>query len=130
MPRHTPPYPEEFRLEAVRLAKLGGRPRGKLAEELGITAVTLRKWLRQDQAEEEARREAEARARREGEENAPPGARGQVALRPDFGVGAGLATASDALSRVDRTAGSPRRANVEVDRRRGTTPRTANNGGR
>ena len=115
MPRHTPPYPEEFRLEAVRLAKLGGKPRWKLAEELGITAVTLRKWLRQDQAEEEARREAEARARREGEENAPPGARGQVSLRPDSDVGAGPATASDAVSRVDGTAGSPRRANVEVE---------------
>ena len=89
MPRHTPPYPEEFRLEAVRLAKLGGKPRWKLAEELGITAVTLRKWLRQDQAEEEARREAEARARREGEENAPPGARGQVAAAARFGCGRG-----------------------------------------
>ena len=50
MPRHTPPYHEEFRREAVRLAKLGGKPRWKLAKELGITDVTLRKWLRQDQA--------------------------------------------------------------------------------
>ena len=115
MPRHTPPYPEEFKREAVRLTKLGGKPRWKLAKELGITEVTLRKWLRQDQAEEEARREAEAHARREGEESAPPGARGQVALRPDSGVGAGPETASDALSRVDRTAGSQRRADVEAE---------------
>ena len=92
---------------------------GELAKELGITEVTLRKWLRQDQAEEEARREAEVRARREGEENAPPGARGQVALRPDSGVGGGPATASDALPRLDRTAGSPRRADVEA----GSAPR-------
>ena len=89
MPGQTPPYPEEFRLEAVRLAKLGGKPRWKLAEELGITAVTLRKWLRQDQAEEEARREAEARARREGEENAPAGARRASGRAARFGCGRG-----------------------------------------
>ena len=46
MSGHRPPYPEEFRREAVRLAKLGGEPQWKLAKELGITAVTLRKWLR------------------------------------------------------------------------------------
>ena len=71
MPRHTLPYPEEFRREAVRLAKLGGKPRSKLAKELGITEVTLRKWLRQDQAQEEARGETEARARREGRGERP-----------------------------------------------------------
>ena len=80
MPGHRPPYPEEFRREAVRLAKLGGKPQWKLAEELGITAVTLRKWLRQDRAEEEeARREVDARARDEGEEHAPAGGGGQAA---------------------------------------------------
>ncbi|MBV8997433.1 MAG: transposase, partial [Solirubrobacterales bacterium] len=87
MPRHGPPYPEEFRREAVRLAKLGGKPRWKLAKELGITEVTLRKWLRQDTAEQEAPRKAEARARREGEENALPRAGGQGALGPDSGAG-------------------------------------------
>src|ERR1700759_3251394 len=85
-----------------------------LAQELGITAVTLRKWLRQDAAEEGARREVDARARDEGEEHAPAGAGGQAAVRPDSGVGAGPATASDALSEVDGTPGSERRANVEA----------------
>jgi DNA-binding beta-propeller fold protein YncE/transposase-like protein len=115
VPRHTLPYPEEFRREAVRLAKLGGKPRWKLAKELGITEVTLRTWLRQDQAEEEARGEAGARARCEGEENAPSGARGQVALRPDSGVGGDPPTASEASSPFDRTAGSQRRGNVEAE---------------
>ena len=82
---------------------------------LAVRAVSSADSTRPGQAEEEARREAEARARREGEENAPPGARGQVALRPDSGVGGGPATASDASSRLDRTAGSPRRANVEAE---------------
>ena len=115
MPRHTPPYPEEFRREAVRLAKLGGRPRWKLAKELGITEVTLRKWLRQDQAQEEAHGEAKARARRQGDDDAPPGARGQVAPRPDSGVGGGPPTASEDSSPFDPTAGSPRRADVEAE---------------
>ena len=129
MPRHGPPYPEEFRREAVRLAKLGGKPRWKLAKELGITEVTLRKWLRQDTAEQEARREAEARARREGEENALPRARGQGALRPDSGAGTDAAPASDALSRLDDPAGSPPGQLSRASLGHGTTPGTANNDG-
>lgn len=51
MPRTRPPYPEEFRREAIRLAQLGDKPQRKLAKDLGISDVTLRNWLKQEKAE-------------------------------------------------------------------------------
>ncbi len=53
MPRTRPPYPEEFRREAIRLALLGDKPQRQLASDLGISDVTLRNWLRQERAERE-----------------------------------------------------------------------------
>ena len=50
MPRTRPPYPEEFRREAIRLAKLGDKPQRKLAKDLGISDVTLRNWLKDEKA--------------------------------------------------------------------------------
>ena len=50
MPRTRPPYPEEFRREAIRLARLGDKPRRKLARDLGISDVTLRNWLKDEKA--------------------------------------------------------------------------------
>jgi transposase len=51
VPRTRPPYPEEFRREAIRLAQLGDRPQRQLAKDLGISDVTLRLWLKQERAE-------------------------------------------------------------------------------
>lgn len=51
MPRTRPPYPEEFRREAIRLAQLGDKPQRKLAKDLGISEVTLRNWLKQEKTE-------------------------------------------------------------------------------
>jgi transposase len=51
VPRTRPPYPEEFRREAIRLARLGDKPRRRLAKDLGISDVTLRNWLKQEKAE-------------------------------------------------------------------------------
>ena len=51
MPRSRPPYPEEFRREAIKLAQLGDKPQRKLAKDLGISDVTLRNWLKQEKAE-------------------------------------------------------------------------------
>jgi transposase len=51
VPRTRPPYPEEFRREAIRLAQLGDKPRRRLAKDLGISDVTLRNWLKQEKAE-------------------------------------------------------------------------------
>ena len=50
MPRTRPPYPEEFRREAIRLAQLGDKPQRKLAKDLGISGVTLRNWLKDEKA--------------------------------------------------------------------------------
>jgi transposase len=50
VPRTRPPYPEEFRREAVRLAELGDKPQRRLAKDLGISDVSLRRWIREEQA--------------------------------------------------------------------------------
>jgi transposase len=47
MPKSKPPYPPEFRVEAIRLARTSGKPRAQLARELGVTGETLRLWLKQ-----------------------------------------------------------------------------------
>ncbi len=47
MPRTRPPYPPEFRQEAVRLARSSGKPIVELARELGIAGETLRNWVKQ-----------------------------------------------------------------------------------
>ena len=51
MPRTRPPYPSEFRREAIGLMRSGARTPRQLAEELGCSAQTLRNWLRQDEAD-------------------------------------------------------------------------------
>jgi transposase len=51
VPRTRPPYPEEFRREAIRLALLADKPQRQLAKDLGISEVTLRNWVKQDKAE-------------------------------------------------------------------------------
>ena len=50
MPRTRPPYPEEFRREAVRLARLGDKPQRRLAKDLGVSDVSLRRWIREEHA--------------------------------------------------------------------------------
>ena len=47
MPRTRPPYPPEFRQEAVRLVGSSGKPIVELARELGIAGETLRNWVKQ-----------------------------------------------------------------------------------
>jgi transposase len=47
-PRTRPPYPPEFRAEAVRLAKSSGDPISTIAKDLGISDQTLRNWVNQD----------------------------------------------------------------------------------
>jgi transposase-like protein len=80
VPRTRPPYPEEFRREAIRLAQLGDQPQRKLAKSLGISDVTLRHWLKEEKASRGERpgglstdeREELTRLR---DENATPGTR-------------------------------------------------------
>ena len=48
MPRPKPPYPPEFRAEAVRLAKSSGETITEIAKDLGISDQTLRNRVAQD----------------------------------------------------------------------------------
>jgi transposase len=45
MPRTRPPYPPEFRRQAVELIR--GTLLGRVADELGVSEQTLRNWRRQ-----------------------------------------------------------------------------------
>jgi transposase len=46
MPRTRPPYPPEFRREAVALIRAGA-PIKQTASDLGVSEQTLRNWVRQ-----------------------------------------------------------------------------------
>jgi transposase len=46
MPRTRPPYPPEFRHEAVALVR-SGTPLKRVAADLGVSEQTLRNWCRQ-----------------------------------------------------------------------------------
>ena len=48
MPRSRPPYPPEFRAEAVRLVKSSGDSIRQIAKDLGVSDQTLRNWVAQD----------------------------------------------------------------------------------
>ena len=47
MPKTHPPYAPEFRAEAVRLVREGGRTPEQLAEDLGCSGQVIRNWVRQ-----------------------------------------------------------------------------------
>jgi|SRR5271166_5640439 len=50
--KHTPAYPPEFRAEAIRLARTSGKSRSEIARDLGMTAETLRQWVKQADLDE------------------------------------------------------------------------------
>jgi len=47
MGRRKLPYPPEFREEAVRLVREGGKSIGAVAKDLGISDQSLRNWVKQ-----------------------------------------------------------------------------------
>ena len=47
MPRTHSTYPPEFRSEAVKLLRSGGKSLAELSRDLGVADQTLRNWLRQ-----------------------------------------------------------------------------------
>jgi transposase len=47
MPKTRPPYPEEFRREAVGLIRSGQRSVAEASASLGVSQQTLRNWLKQ-----------------------------------------------------------------------------------
>ena len=54
MPKSRPPYPEEFRREAVRMVR-SGRTVADVATSLGVTEQSLRNWVKRDQLERRER---------------------------------------------------------------------------
>ena len=54
MPKTRPPYPEDFRRDAVGLVR-AGRSIRDVAESLGVSQQTLRNWRRQDQLDRHER---------------------------------------------------------------------------
>ena len=47
MPRTRPPYPPEFRAEAVRLIRSSGKPLSEISKDLGVSEQSLRVWIKQ-----------------------------------------------------------------------------------
>jgi transposase len=64
MPKTRPPYPEEFRREAVGLLR-SGRSIPDVAEALGVSQQTLRNWSKQEQADRGEREDTLTSAERE-----------------------------------------------------------------
>ena len=55
MPKSRPPYPVEFRREAVELVRSGARTPREAAKGLGVSEQTLRNWLRQAEVDSGAK---------------------------------------------------------------------------
>lgn len=55
MPNPHPPYPPEFRAEAVRLYRSSGKSLKVIASELGVSLETLRTWVKRTQIDEVTR---------------------------------------------------------------------------
>ena len=51
MPRSRPPYPEQFRREAVELVRTSGRSIKEIAGDLGVTQQSLRNWVKQQEVD-------------------------------------------------------------------------------
>ena len=65
MPRSHPPYPSEFRAEAVRLVRSGERTAEQLAHDLGCSAQAIRNWARQADLDAGRRHDGPTTAERE-----------------------------------------------------------------
>jgi transposase len=64
MPKARPPYPEQFRREAVELVRQG-RSILDVAESLGMSQQSLRNWCRQEQVDRRERDDAITSAERQ-----------------------------------------------------------------
>jgi transposase len=65
VPRTRPPYPPEFRAEAVRLIRSSGKLIREVAEDLGVSEQTLRNWVRQGDLDDGRRSDGLTTAERE-----------------------------------------------------------------
>ena len=52
MPPTRPPYPPEFKEEAIRLMRSSEKPLAQISRELDVSEQTLRNWRKQQQIDE------------------------------------------------------------------------------
>lgn len=52
MPNPHPPYPPEYRAEAVRLARESGKSLTAISKELGVSLEALRPWIARSEIEQ------------------------------------------------------------------------------
>jgi transposase len=52
VPHTRPPYPPEFRAEAVRLIRSSGKPLSQISKDLGVSEQSLRVWIKQADLDE------------------------------------------------------------------------------
>lgn len=52
MPPTRPPYPPEFKEEAVRLMRSSEKPLAQISRELDVSEQTLRNWRKQQEVDE------------------------------------------------------------------------------
>jgi len=52
VPNPRPPYPPEFRAEAVRLIRSSGKPLSQISKDLGVSEQSLRVWIKQADLDE------------------------------------------------------------------------------
>jgi transposase len=65
MPKSKPPYPPEFRAEAVRLARSGQQSLAQIARDLGVSCEALRGWIKQTDLNEGRRADGLTTAERD-----------------------------------------------------------------
>jgi len=53
----TPPYPEQFKRDAVTLVRSSEKSTAQLAAELGVSPQSLRNWVKQTQLDAGGRRD-------------------------------------------------------------------------
>jgi transposase len=65
VPRTRPPYPPEFRTEAVRLLRTSGKTPREVAETLGVSRQSVVNWARQADLDEGRRSDGLTTAERD-----------------------------------------------------------------
>ncbi len=65
MPKTRPPFPPEFRREAVELMRVTEKPLPELARDLGVSQQTLRNWRRQAELDQGQRSDGLSSVERE-----------------------------------------------------------------
>lgn len=52
MPPTRPPYPPQFKEEAIRFMRSSGKPLAQISRELDVSEQTLRNWRKQEEFDE------------------------------------------------------------------------------